>query len=252
MNRIDSIFSEQKKALMPFLVAGFPSREVTEGAILAMSDAGADIIEIGIPFSDPIADGPVIAAAMHDALQLGVTPAEIAKIIERVRTKVECGLVAMVSFSIVKKIGMTTFVDLYANAGIDGFILPDIDEVEATGVSEYCRRLGLSFSMLIAPTTPLHRVEKLASLSSGFLYVLARTGLTGTQTEMPELHGRLQEIRKVTNLPLAVGFGISTADHVRCVHEIADAAIVGSALVAKMEGAEDPVKAAAKFVSDIS
>jgi tryptophan synthase alpha chain len=217
-----------------------------------MSDAGADIIEIGIPFSDPIADGPVIAAAMHRSLGRGVKLSDVAELVARVRPQVEIGLIAMVSYSIVRRCGEKEFIDQFKEAGIDGFIIPDIDESKALPLSSYCESNGLAFSMLIAPTTPLERVEKLASISSGFLYVLSRTGLTGEQHEMPELSKRLEEIRSVTSLPLAVGFGISTAQHVKSVYESADAAIVGSALVRRMEEADDAVLAASQFVSEIS
>lgn len=252
MSRIQSIFSTGKKALMPFIVAGDPTLEVSEEAICKIASAGADIVEIGIPFSDPIADGPVIAAAMHKALQNAITTSDVVTLVSRVRSKVEIGLVAMVSYSIVKRSGWKSFIDDFAEAGIDGFIIPDIDIRDAIDVSEYCKSLDLSFSMLVAPTTPIERIKKLASLSSGFLYVLARTGLTGEQAEMPELASRMSEIRSVTDLPLAVGFGISNRDHVRVVQEEADAAIVGSALVRRMEESSDPAEAARQFVSDIS
>lgn len=252
MTRIDMIFEAGNKALMPFIVAGDPSLEVTEGAILAMAEAGADIIEIGIPFSDPIADGPVIAAAMYRALGRGVTPSCVADLIKRVRPQVEVGLIAMVSHSIVRKGGGADFIDFFADAGIDGFIIPDIDESEAMQLSSHCVSRGLSFSMLVAPTTPIERVEKLAKLSSGFLYILARTGLTGEQLEMPDLSARIQQIREVTSLPLAVGFGISTAKHVQSVQNSADAAIVGSALVRRMQEQDDPIVAAAKFIDEIA
>ncbi len=252
MNRIDRIFSSESKVLMPFLVAGDPSIEATEGAIVAMESSGADIIEIGIPFSDPIADGPVIAKAMYRSLRRGVTPAHVVGLITRVRPKVNCGLIAMVSYSIVHRSGGTRFIDRLADAGIDGFIIPDIDDEDARVISAHCESKGLSFSMLVAPTTSLDRVQKLAELSQGFLYILARTGLTGEQSEMPDLSSRMDEIRTVTTLPLAVGFGISTAVHVKQVHASADAAIVGSALVRRMEESDDAVMAAKQFVSDIS
>jgi len=252
MNRIEAIFARGPKVLMPFIVAGDPSLEVTEGAIVALATAGADIIEIGIPFSDPIADGPVIAAAMYRALERGVTPAKVASVISTIRPAVDVGLIAMVSDSIVRRSGSTAFIDTFADAGIDGFIIPDIDETDALSISKHCESNGLSFSMLIAPTTPLERVERLANLSSGFLYVLSRTGLTGEQSNMPDLSERLREIRTVTDLPLAVGFGISTAEHVNSVHASADAAIVGSALVHRMVESEDAILAAKQFVEEIS
>ncbi|MBC8309082.1 MAG: tryptophan synthase subunit alpha [Phycisphaerales bacterium] len=252
MNRIKTIFDTKSKKLMPFLVAGDPSIETSEGAIVAMAEAGADIIEIGIPFSDPIADGPVIAKAMHRALGKGVTPAHAIGMISRVRSKVDVGLIAMVSYSIVRRSGGTACLDRFAEAGADGFIIPDIDDIDAATLSAHCEAIGTSFSMLVAPTTPLCRVEQLSNLSSGFLYILARTGLTGEQNEMPELSTRIAEIRSVTDLPLAVGFGISTSKHVEQVHASADAAIVGSALVRRMDESKDAALAAKQFVSDIS
>lgn len=251
MTRIDSIFAEDSKKLMPFVVAGDPSIHATEGAIVAMAEAGAAIIEIGIPFSDPIADGPVIAAAMHRALQKGINLKEIEAMIVRLRAKTDVGLVAMVSDSIVHRSGSKAFIEQFAHAGIDGFIIPDIDTCEAKEISIFCRSIGVSFSMLIAPTTPVDRIKELAELSSGFLYVLARIGLTGEQHELPDLNERIAEIRSLTTLPIAVGFGISTAEHVASVQSIADAAIVGSALVRRMKEASDPVMAASQFVLEI-
>ena len=252
MNRIDCIFSDGKKKIMPFIVAGDPSIEDTESVLLGLDSAGADIVEIGIPFSDPIADGPVIAAAMHRALKRGTTPAHVIGTVSRLREKLSSGIIAMVSFSIVRRSGGTSFIERLATAGFDGIIIPDIDDIEAKMMSDFCRTIDFSFTMLIAPTTPIERVKKLAGLSTGFLYILARTGLTGEQTEMPDLSKRTSEIRTVTDLPLSVGFGVSTSEHVAAVHTYADAAIVGSALVRRLEHADDPADTAMQFVQEIS
>ncbi len=252
MSRIDTLFKDGHKAIMPFIVGGSPSIEATEEILVALDNAGADIIEIGFPFSDPIADGPVIAASMHAALELGVTPAHVIGAVTRVRASFTAGLIAMVSHSIVHKSGGIAFVERLHEAGFDGLIIPDIDLVDAKAISTFCTENGMSFSMLVAPTTSLERVRELASLSSGFLYVLARTGLTGEQSELPDLSSRMQAIRSVTDLPLAVGFGISTASQVATVHTIAEAAIVGSALVRRIETASNPASEAGKFVTEIS
>jgi tryptophan synthase alpha chain len=255
MNKIDSIFSllrdSGEKALMPFLVAGNPSLDATEGAILAM-DKAVDIIEIGIPFSDPIADGPVIAAAMHKALESGITPTDVLQMVKRIRPSVNSGLVAMVSHSIVRRSGGTDWLVQAKEAGFDGVIIPDIDEVEAKVLSDHCHGIDLSFTMLVAPTSSDERIKTLASLSSGFLYILARLGLTGEQSKIPVIATRIEKIRSITDLPLAVGFGISTKAHVQAVHEHADAAIVGSALVRRMAEESDPIVGAEKFVREIS
>ena len=237
---------------MPFIVAGDPSIDSTEEILLELDVAGADIIEIGIPFSDPIADGPVIAAAMHRALERGLTPAHVIGTVTRIRNQIKAGLLAMVSHSIVHKSGGTAFIERLSKAGFDGIIIPDIDELEAKTMSAFCKSIDFSFTMLIAPTTPLQRIKQLAHLSTGFLYILARTGLTGEQNEMPDLNKRIAEIRSVTNLPLAVGFGISSSLHVSSVHECADAAIVGSALVRRIEQSSNPASAASEFVLEIS
>jgi len=252
MSRIDKIFSGEKKALMPFLVAGYPTIESTEAAIIAMDEAGADIIEIGIPFSDPIADGPVIAAAMHDALKNGISPDHAIAVVSRLREQVSAGLIAMVSDSIVSRSGGSAFIDRLADAGFDGIIIPDIDDLDAEKLSAYCTSRELTFSMLVSPTTPLERVAWLASISTGFLYILARNGLTGEQSLPPDITSRIAEIRALTDLPLAVGFGISTRKHVESVTQSADAAIVGSALVRRMSNADDPSKAARDFVRELS
>jgi tryptophan synthase alpha chain len=252
MSRIDNIFSGNKKALMPFLVAGYPTIESTEAAIIAMDEAGADIIEIGIPFSDPIADGPVIAAAMHEALKNGISPDHAIEVVSRLREQVSAGLIAMVSDSIVIRSGGNAFIDRLADAGFDGIIIPDIDDLDAEKLSAHCTSCELTFSMLVSPTTPNERIAWLASISTGFLYILARIGLTGEQSSPPDITSRIAEIRELTDLPLAVGFGISTREHVESVTRSADAAIVGSALVRRMSNADDPSKAARDFVLELS
>jgi len=252
MNRIGEIFSKTDSALMPFIVSGFPNLESTKDAIIAMDEAGADIIEIGIPFSDPIADGPLIAAAMHEALLGGVTPQSTIDLVAGIREHVSAGLVAMVSDSIVSKIGRKTFLQSLANAGFDGIIIPDIDDLDAQQTSAYCQQCELTFSMLVSPSSTKERIAWLASISSGFLYILARVGLTGEQTSPPDITHRIEEIRTITTLPLAVGFGISTREHVVSVTQSADAAIVGSALVRRMGDAENPALAAREFVCELS
>ena len=256
MNRVDSIFStlkkDGKKAIMPFLVAGHPTLEETAEAIKLMSEQGADVIEIGIPFSDPIADGPVISAAMHEVLKQGVNPNDVMAMVKGIREEVSAALISMVSYSIVKKYGSTSFIDELKAAGFDGVIIPDIDIQEAKQLSSYSESIGLTFTMLIAPNTTDQRTEELVSISSGFLYLLARVGITGEQSELPDLKDRITKLRNVTDLPIAVGFGISNREQVAQVHEHADAAIVGSALVRRMSESQSPSETAKHFVLEIS
>jgi tryptophan synthase alpha chain len=262
MNRIDRIFSELRgqggKALMPFVTAGDPDLQTTAALLPAFEAAGASICEVGIPFSDPIADGPVIQASMTHALSQGVRTAEVFDTIRRVRPTVNLGLVAMLSYSIVRRIGDAAFARQAAAAGFDGLIIPDlpIDEAEAT--RELVGEAGLTCSFLIAPTTPPDRARRIAQACSGFVYLLARAGITGERADLPaDLPRHIQQLRDVTDLPIAVGFGISTPQHVQQVIEHADAAIVGSAIVRRIAlqrdaGREAVVADAADFVRELA
>jgi tryptophan synthase alpha chain len=259
MGRIDDIFAarsaEGRPLLMPFITAGHPSLAVTEAVLPRLEAAGADIVELGVPFSDPIADGPVIAAAMHEALEAGVRPGDVLELVARVRGQVSMGLVAMVSCSIVERMGGTAFIHAAADAGIDGFIVPDVDPSVAEGHVAACDERDLAYAMLVAPTTPPDRVARLVGLCRGFVYLLARTGITGERDAPPEIGPRLADIRSLSDLPVAAGFGISRPEHVAAVtggSAAADAAIVGSALVRRMAEAADPVTEAERFVAELA
>jgi tryptophan synthase alpha chain len=259
--RITAIFEDarrhRRRALMPYVCAGYPTLETPAAVLPALERAGASVVEIGIPFSDPIADGPVIAAAMHKALEGGATPLEVFDQVASVRSQVSLGLVAMCSVSIVHRMGGSDeFCGKAAAAGFDGLIVPDVPLEESAGIRQAAARAGLTCSLLIAPTTPPDRAKAIAAASTGFIYVLARTGLTGERAEAPEVGGMISLLRASTSLPIAVGFGISRADHVRAVVKHADAAIVGSALVRRMgqaaEGGSDPVAAAEAFTRELA
>lgn len=261
MNRVDAIFADlrakNRSALMPFITAGYPSLDVTRELIPRLEEVGAAIVEIGIPFSDPIADGPVIAASMHEALRRGVTPDQVFDLVRELRSTVSIGLVAMLSVSIIDRMGADDFVARAANAGIDGLIVPDIDttggeESPAGELSRQCAARGMSFSILIAPTTRVGRLRELCNLCHGFVYLLARMGLTGEHSAAPEVVDRVREIRSLTQLPIAVGFGISDRDHVTAVTRHADAAIVGSALIRCMGKSTQPVVSAVQLVDDLA
>jgi tryptophan synthase alpha chain len=244
MNRIDRIFndlgSRGGKALMPFITAGDGGVEQLGRVIPALERGGASICEVGIPFSDPIADGPVIQASMTRALDSGVTVDAIFEQIAGVRDKTDLGLVAMVSYSIVYRIGLDTFVKQSKQAGFDGFIFPDLPLEASQAARDAAADAGLILSMLIAPTTPIERAQAIAAASTGFAYVVSRRGITGESSALPtDLPDRLAKLREVTDIPMAVGFGISSVDQVRGVVSVADAAIVGSAMVRRMHDASD-------------
>jgi tryptophan synthase alpha chain len=236
---------------MPFLTAGDPDLATTSALLSLLPGAGADIIEIGVPFSDPIADGPVIAESMHRALLAGVTPESVFACIARTRPEVP--VIAMVSVSIVERLGVHRFLADARASGLDGLIVPDagpdfwtdalLGEAEAS---------GLAVVELIAPSTPIDRVRRIVLRARSFVYLLARAGITGEQRDAPDVAARVEAIRSIAPVRIAVGFGISNAGHVRAVGAHADGAIVGSALVRRLEEArargEDPIRVATDFV----
>jgi tryptophan synthase alpha chain len=262
MNRIDRIFADLRgsgrKALMPYITAGDPSADATARLLPAIERAGAAICEVGIPFSDPIADGPVIQASMTYALDRGVKTADIFAAVQRVRPQVNLGLIAMVSYSIVHKRDPDRFIRDAAAAGFDGFIFPDLPVEEAGDIIARVRDAGLILSFLISPTTPLERAEKIARACSGFVYVLARAGITGERSELPrDLPERIARLRSVTPLPMAVGFGIGSAEQVRQVVSVADAAIVGSAIMRRVsqvreQSPEAVVESVGAFIGELA
>ena len=246
MNRIDRIFADLRaagqKGLMPFLTAGDPDLATTAALLPALERAGACICELGIPFSDPIADGPVIQASMTHALSHHLKPAQVLEMVRSQRDSLNLGIIAMVSYSIVYRMGHLhadddgfAFLREAKEAGLDGFIIPDLPIEEAGPVIEATRKLDLACSFLISPSTPDDRAQQIAKACSGFVYVLSRAGLTGEQQALPtDLQDRLKRIRSVTDLPIAVGFGISNREQVEQVTQIADAAIVGSAIMRRI------------------
>lgn len=261
MNRIDRIFADLRatgrKGLMPFVCAGFPTLDSTGAVLTALERAGAAIVEVGIPFSDPIADGPVIAAAMHTALTRGVTPAGVFAAVAGARPTLNIGLVAMVSISIVYRMGAARFAREAVAAGFDGVIVPDVTVDEADGALGPIREAGLTCSLLVAPTTPPQRVEQIARASTGFVYLLARLGITGTAGAAPDttsIARGVAMLRDVTDLPIACGFGIGSPEQVRAVVSAsgADAAIVGSALVTRMGQSSDPAAEAERFTRELA
>ncbi len=254
MNRIVDQLERRrgKGAVMPFVCGGHPKPDSLPRLLPALEHAGASVVEIGIPYSDPIADGPVIAGAMHRALEQGVTPAQIFEQVRSVRANLSIGLVAMVSVSIIHAWGGSAgFCERAKDAGFDGLIVPDLPVEESEPVRQAAREQGLCMSLLISPSTTRKRAERIARASSGFVYLMARLGITGEREESPEIARKVEVIRKVTQTPIACGFGLSTPDQVRRVLHLADAAIVGSALVRRLEHAEDPAATARAFVGEL-
>jgi tryptophan synthase alpha chain len=249
MQRLQQDRADRRGSLMPFVTAGSPSIEATVATILALDRLGVAAVEVGFPFSDPIADGPVIAARMDRALRAGTTVAGTMQAIKSVRPDVGCALIAMVSMSIVHRHGGPDFVRQAHEAGFDALIVPDMDVDAAEQVLEAVDRLGMGLALLVAPTSTPERIRAITARCRGFVYALARAGLTGTSDAPPDVAGTVAALRAETGLPVAVGFGISTAEHVSMVVRHADAAIVGSALVRAMDGDVDTAhERAAEFI----
>jgi len=244
MNRIKAAFVDAKEsghpALLPFVCAGSPELDSLPKLLPAMQAAGAAVVEVGFPYSDPVADGPTIAAAMHAALDKGITPNMIFDQVQSVRDELTIGIVAMVSVSIVIAMGgPESFTKQAADAGFDGCIFPDLPLGEADVYRKACKENGLTMTLLISPTSPPERAVEIANASTGFTYLLARAGITGESKDIPDISGRVREIRKKSNTPIACGFGISTPEHVSKIVEHADGAIVGSALVRRLIESND-------------
>ncbi len=255
-----------KKALMPFLTAGYPDLETTAALLKDFEARGVRIVELGIPFSDPIADGPTIQASYTDALDGGVSSEKIFEMVRSYRsTSLTAGrsgdgslaLVAMVSYSIVFKHGVEPYLADAVDAGFDGIIIPDLPLEEASELEPLTSSAGLANVMLIAPTTPPERRLEIARHSHGFIYYISIAGITGERARLPEESIRaVAELRTHTDTPVCIGFGVSNAETVAHVCEVADGAIVGSAIIHRITDAKDAprdelVKKVGEFVGEL-
>ncbi len=244
MSRIDQLFtqlrSQKKKALMPFVTAGDPDLEFTAAVLSELVARGASLCEVGIPYSDPIADGPVIQESYTRALSKRVKLAQILEMLGGVTPKITAPVVTMVSYAIVFRHGLSRYVDDAQRAGAAGAIVPDLLVEEAGELSKLCRAADFSLVQLVTPTTPRERALRIAESSTGFLYYVSVTGITGERQTLPQsLVDNVGWLREKTPLPICIGFGISTPDHVRQLAPVADGLIVGSAVVRRIAQASD-------------
>jgi len=236
MSKIDQLFSQLrqsgKKAFMPFITAGDPDLEFTADVLRELAARGSHMCELGIPYSDPIADGPVIQASYTRALERGVKLPDILDTVGKVTTDVAAPIITMVSYSIVYRHGIEAYVAAAKAAGAAGAIVPDLPVEEAGPMAEICRREDFSLIQLITPTTPRDRAIRIADQTTGFIYYVSITGITGERTELPsEIVDNVAWLKEQTPLPICIGFGISRPDHVRMLKPVADGLIVGSAIV---------------------
>jgi tryptophan synthase alpha chain len=236
--------------LIAYITAGDPSLEASAKIVLAAAEAGADIIELGVPFSDPVADGPVIQRASERALRSGTTLAGVLELVRQLRTRTDVALVLFSYFNPLLQMGLEKFAEAAASAGADGVLATDLTPEEAGEYRAALRPRGLDTVFLAAPTSTDDRLARIAEASTGFLYLVSRTGVTGTREVLPEgLPALARRVRKFTTLPIAVGFGISAPAHVSVLGGIADAAVVGSALMAEVERAASVDAAAANVAT---
>lgn len=255
MNRIDAKFEllkkENKKAFIAFVTGGDPSIAKTEEIVLAIEEAGADIIEIGVPYSDPLADGPVIQAASQRALTSGVRVKDLMAMVGRLRRKTDIPLLFLVYYNTIFVYGKERFVNDCKEAGIDGLIIPDLPLEEREELGPILVEAGIANIPLVAPTSK-SRVSAIAKGCSGFVYCVSSLGVTGRGSDF---HGNMEsymsEVRSQTTLPLAIGFGISTREDLERLAPYADGLIVGSAIVRKVEESGGDPEAVKAFVKEL-
>lgn len=248
MNRIQEAF-QNKKAFIPFITGGDPSLEITERLLYAMEEAGADLIEIGIPFSDPTAEGVVIQKANERALEAGCTTDKLFDTIKRARKKVRVPMVFLTYVNPIYTYGKERFMKRCVECGIDGLIVPDMPFEEKGELAPVCADYGVEIISLIAPTSK-ERIQKIAEGAQGYIYCVSSLGVTGVRSEITsDIAGMVKLVRQVTDTPCAVGFGISTPQQVKEMAGIADGAIVGSAIVKIIEEyGKDAVPSVAEYV----
>ncbi len=256
MSRISEKLKELKKkkktALIPFITAGDPDLKTTKALVLEMERRGADIIELGVPFSDPIADGPTIQAAGIRAMKHKISLEDILKLVKDLRRKTEVPLVLMTYYNLFYNYGIERFAVQAKKSGVDGVIAADLPVEEASELKKYARKNNLDTIFLASPTSPPQRLKLIAKETRGFIYYVSLTGVTGVREELAEdLISSLKRLKRLTKKPIAVGFGISKPEHIRKIRRYADGAVVGSAIISVIEKnlkSKDLVKKVGNFV----
>jgi tryptophan synthase alpha chain len=237
LSRIASVFSRANHtALIPYITVGYPNTATTLKVVSLLASSGCDIIELGIPFSDPLADGATIQRASYEALRKGVTPKICLEMTQELRQQVEVPLVFMTYYNPVLKFGLEQFCSKCAEVGIDGLIIPDLPPEEGQELEKSTRSHGLDLVYLLSPASTEQRIRLVASKASGFIYLVSLTGVTGARDKLPaELEGFVARVRARTEIPLCVGFGVSTLEQARRIAEVANGVIIGSRIIQLIE-----------------
>lgn len=241
MNRIDEKFAklkkEGRKAFIPYICAGDPDLSMTKRLVLELETAGSDIVELGVPFSDPLADGPTIQRASERALKAGVTLNAILDMVKELRLKTDIPIVLMTYYNPVFNHGVRKFVKDAKSAGVDGVIVPDLAPEEAEDLMDCAKENDFAVIFLAAPTSSKERLNLIAKHSTGFIYYVSLTGVTGARRLLPDdLIGNLERLKSITKKPICIGFGVSKPEQVKMLNKVSDGVIVGSAIVNKIEG----------------
>jgi len=259
MNRIDKKFKELrkqgKKAFIAFIMAGDPSLGVTKKLIFELSSKGADIIQLGVPFSDPMADGPTIQKSSERGLKSKTTLASVFNLVRSVRLQIETPIVFLIYYNLVFHYGLERFVNTAVDSGVDGVIIPDLPPEESRDLCKIAKKNSFSIIHLLAPTSSIDRIKKVAKVSSGFIYYVSLTGTTGARKKLAtDISANLRNIKNITKIPICVGFGISTPGQVKEIQKVSDGAIVGSAIIKIIEnniGKKDLVKRVGNFIKKL-
>ena len=252
MSHITSVFSQGHKALIAYITVGYPSIEDTLKVVPLLASSGCDIVELGIPFSDPLADGATIQKASFYALENGVTPQLCLDIAKELSQKIEIPLVFMTYFNPVFSYSLQEFCGACASSGVSGLIIPDLPPEEGSELETITQRQGLDLIYLLAPTSTEERIRLVAERSRGFIYLVSVTGVTGARDRLPaNLEAFVARVRQVATQPLCVGFGISTPEQAKRVARIANGVIVGSRLIQLMEAEDNFISSVSHFIKGL-
>ena len=259
LSKINKKFNELKKqkklALMPFIMAGDPNIEKTGEILLKLQENGADLIELGIPYSDPLADGPIIQLSASRALKKGITPKKVIQLLESLKSKLNIPIILFTYFNPLLSFGFEKFCKLASSAGVSGLIIPDLPLEEAYKFSKIVSNHSMDLILLVAPTTPFERMRQISNHTKGFTYLVSVTGVTGERNKMENrVENLIAKLKEINTNPIAVGFGISTPEHVHKVREWgADGVIIGSAFVKRISSSseKDVVDNVGEFCNDM-
>lgn len=260
VNRIEQKFQElrekDKKAFIVFITAGFPNFDITRKLVLELEKRGADLIELGVPFSDPLADGPVIQSSSQYSIESGTTLNKILALVKSLRSQTRIPLCLMSYYNLIFRFGKKRFLELAHSSGVDGVIIPDLPPEEDEDFISDCNKYDIDSIFFLSPTTPLERISFINRVSRGFIYYVSLTGVTGTRKKLPaDLVQNLKTIKRYADKPICVGFGVSRPEQVREIFDVADGVIVGSAVIKKIQenlGKPDLVKKVGRFISYLS